>query len=41
MECSVASTKACREKGGTNTRVGIGAKVNIGASFSKDIFKLS
>ena len=41
MECSVASTKACREKGGTNTRVNIGAEVGIRASSSKDIFGLS
>ena len=41
MECSVASTRACREKGSTNTRVGIGTEVGIGASFSKDIFRLS
>ena len=40
MECSVASTRACREKGGTNTRVNIGTKVGIEASSSKDIFRL-
>jgi hypothetical protein len=41
VECSIASTRACREKGGINTRVGIGAKIDIKASFSKDIFRLS
>ena len=40
MECRVASTKACCEKGSTNTRVGIGARVGIRASSSKDIFRL-
>ena len=34
MERSIASTKACREKGGTNTRVGI--KTNS----SKNVFRL-
>ena len=41
MECSVASAGACREKGGTDTRVGINTKVGIRASSSKDIFGLS
>ena len=38
--CSVASTKACCKKGGTSIRVAIGAKADIRASFSKDIFRL-
>ena len=41
MECSVAGARACCEKGGTNTRVGIGAKAGIRASSGKDIFRLS
>ena len=41
MEYSVASTGACRGKGGTDTRVGISTKVGIEASSNKDIFRLS
>ena len=41
MEYSIVSTRACREKGSTDTRVGISAKVGIKASFSKDVFRLS
>ena len=40
MECNVVGVGACREKGGTDTRVGIGTKVGIRASFGKDIFGL-
>ena len=40
MEYSVVGVGACREKGGIDTRVGIGVRVDIGASFSKDIFRL-
>ena len=40
IECSVVGIKACRKKGGTDTRVGINTKVGIRASFSKDIFGL-
>ena len=38
---SVVSTKAYYKKGGISTRVAIGTKVSIRASFSKNIFKLS
>ena len=41
MECSVANAGACRKKGSTDTRVGIGTRVGIRASSSKDIFGLS
>ena len=41
MECSVAGTRACREKGGINTRVSIGTRVGIWASSNKDVFGLS
>ena len=41
MECSVANTRACREKGSTDTRVGINTRVGIRASSNKDIFGLS
>jgi hypothetical protein len=41
MGCSVADTRAYCEKGGTNTRVAIGAKAGIKASFNKDVFRLS
>ena len=41
MECSVVGARACREKGGTNTKVGIGAGAGIKASSSKDVFGLS
>ena len=41
MECNVVGVGACREKGGTDTRVGISTRVGIGASSSKDIFRLS
>ena len=40
MECSIVNTKACRKKGSTDTRVGIGTKVGIRASSNKDIFGL-
>ena len=40
MERSIVGARACREKGGTNTRVGISAKVGIGVSSGKDIFGL-
>ena len=40
MGRSVASTKACRKKGGTSTKVAISAGVSIRASSSKDIFGL-
>jgi hypothetical protein len=41
MGRSIADTKTCYKKGGTSTRVAIGTKVDIGASSSKDIFRLS
>ena len=41
MKCSIAGTRACREKGGTNTRVDISTRAGIGASSSKNIFGLS
>ena len=41
IECSVAGTGACHKKSSTDTRVGIDTKVGIGASSSKDIFRLS
>ena len=41
IECSIAGTGACREKGGIDTRVNISAKVSIKTSSSKDVFKLS
>ena len=40
MGCSVADAGAYCKKGGTNTRVAIGAGVGIKASSSKDTFKL-
>ena len=40
MEYSVVGTEACREKSGTDTRVGISTKIGIGANSSKDIFRL-
>jgi hypothetical protein len=40
MGCSVANAGACYEKGGTNTKVAIGAGVGIKASSSKDAFRL-
>ena len=40
MECSIVSTRACREKGGTDIRVGINTRVDIRANFNKDIFRL-
>ena len=40
MEYSIASAGACREKGGTDTRVSINTKVGIGASSNKDVFGL-
>ena len=41
MEYSIASTRTCHEKGGTNTRVNINTKVGIETSSNKDIFGLS
>jgi hypothetical protein len=41
MGCSVADIKAYYKKGGTSTKVAISIKVGIGASFSKDAFRLS
>ena len=40
MEYSVVSARACCEKSSTNTKVGIGARVDIGANSNKDIFRL-
>ena len=40
IEYSIANTRACREKGSTDTRVGIGTKIDIKTSSSKDIFRL-
>ena len=41
MEHSVAGVRACREKGSTDTRVGISTRVGIKANSSKNIFGLS
>jgi hypothetical protein len=41
MGCSIADTRACCKKSGTNTKVAIGAGVGIRASSSKDAFRLS
>ena len=40
MGRSVAGTKAYYKKGGTSTKVAIGTKVGIRASFNKNIFRL-
>jgi hypothetical protein len=40
MGRNIAGTKAYCEKGSTNTRVAISAKVGIKTSFSKDVFRL-
>jgi len=40
MGSNVAVVRACREKGGVSARVGISGRVGIGASSSKDLFRL-
>ena len=35
----MAVVRACREKGGISTRVGIGGRASIGANSGKDAFR--